>query len=244
MTLRQFLSSRLAVRIYVALIALLLVVLLMDMFIMPWIVHSRGEIAVPNVLGMPVNRAWETLEQRGLAPVIRDTASSDNIKPGRVTYQNPNGSDIVREGRNVYLTVSGGMAQIQVPNLRGRSLRDAKITLERMELRLGTVSYVPSDMPVETAAMQAVAAGRRISKAVPIDISASNGPLQAQVDVPNVVGLSLDEAQRRLAEAGLRVGAMSSKASKTLVPNTVLGQSPQAGDKVDANTPIDLVVSH
>ncbi|MBI5645945.1 MAG: PASTA domain-containing protein [Ignavibacteriae bacterium] len=243
-TFRQFLSSRTATRIYVAGTGLLLLMLLADMFFLPWMVHWRGEIDVPNVVGMPLNEAWQTLEARGLQAVVTDTTASDKVKPGRIVFQNPTPRNIVREGRNVYLTVSGGVAQIAVPNLRGRSLRDAKITLEQLDLTVGLVSTMPSDLPAETVVAQSVPAGRRVSKAHRIDITVSGGPEMVQIDVPNVVGLSLDEAQKRLTESGLRVGAISSKASRTLVPNTVVGQSPQPGDKVDSGSPIDLIVSH
>ena len=244
MTLRQFATSRFAVRLYIVASGGLLCIILMDSFIMPWIVHSRREISIPNLVGMERGQAVETIDLRGLTPVVVDTAPSNTIKPGRILYQNPVANSIVREKRNVYLTVSGGEQKVSVPNLRGRSLRDAKITLEQLELQLGTVTYTSSNMPSETVISQNVQAGQRAGHGKRIDVSVSNGPALSQIDVPTVVGLNLDEAQKRLVAAGLRIGAITSKQSKTLVPNTVVSQSPSGRDKVDSNTPIDVVVSH
>ncbi|MBL0177265.1 MAG: PASTA domain-containing protein [Ignavibacteria bacterium] len=244
MTFRQFLTSRLAVRLYVIASGGLLLLILLDVFIMPWIVHARSEISVPNLVGMNRAKAVETLELRGLTPMVTDTAPSSTVKPGRILYQNPVPGSVVREQRNVYLTVSGGEQKVAVPNLRGRSLRDAKITLEQLELQLGIVTYTSSELPAETVTTQGVPAGKKVTHAQRIDVSVSSGPELSQIDVPAVVNLSLDEAQKKLAAAGLRIGSITSKASRALVPNTVIGQSPAAGDKVDAHSPIDVTISH
>ncbi len=244
MTIRQFLSSRKALKIYLIALGAMLFLLVLDMFIMPWIVHSRGEITIPDVTGKPVNIAWQTLEYGGLSPVLADTVASDRLKPGAVAYQNPVAGSVVREGRNVYLTISGGEEQVQVPNLRGCSLRDARITLEQLDLLLGTVTMSPSTLPVETVVSQSVYTGRTVPKSTRIDIAVSSGPEIAQQPVPNLVSLSLDEAQTRLVEAGLRVGAITYRSSRTLVPNTVISQSPAGGHMVDPQTPIDLVISN
>ena len=244
MTLRQFATSRFAVRLYVFASGGLFVLILLDAFIMPWIVHSRGEISIPNLVGMERGKAVITIDLRGLNPVVVDTAPSSTIKPGRILYQNPVANSVVREGRNVYLTVSGGEQKVPVPNLRGRSLRDAKITLEQLDLQLGVVTYTSSDLPSETVVAQGVQAGQKVAHGRRVDVSVSNGPALSQIDVPHVVGLNLDEAQKRLVAAGLRIGSITTKQSKTLVPNTVISQSPAGNDKVDTQTPIDVVISH
>jgi serine/threonine-protein kinase len=244
MTVRQFATSRLAVRLYVLASGGLLILFLMDAFVMPWIVHSRGEINIPDLTGMQRGKAIETLELRGLTPMVVDTAPSNTVKPGRILYQNPVANSVVREGRNIYLTISGGEQKVQVPNLRGRSLRDAKITLEQLELQLGVVAYSSSDLPAETVISQGVQTGQKTTRGKRIDVTVSSGPALSQIDVPNVAGLNLDEAQKRLIAAGLRIGSITSKQSKTLVPNTVISQSPAGKDKVDAQTPIDVVISH
>ncbi|MDH7515663.1 MAG: PASTA domain-containing protein [Bacteroidota bacterium] len=244
MSLRSFLSSQRVRRCALIAAGAVLFVLLLDMFILPWIVHWRSEIPVPNVCGMHMNVAWRTLEYRGLKPVLKDTVPDDRMPPGMIVYQNPAPFNVVREGRNVYLTVSGGEKRVTVPNLRGRSLRDAKITLEQLDLQVGTVTMTPSPFPVDIVVTQDVLEGRNVPKGTRVGLTVSSGPEVVQQDVPALIGLSFEEAQKRLAEAGLRVGTVTYRQSRTLVPNTVISQSPAQGDKVDPQTPIDLVISH
>ena len=77
-----------------------------------------------------------------------------------------------------------------------------------------------------------------------MDITVSSGSAGTQIDVPNLVSMSLNDAQKRLLADGLRLGKVTYKQSSQLVPNTVVAQSPSPGDKVDRNTAIDVTVAH
>ena len=242
MSLKEKLSSRLAIKIYIVLASLFILVFILDALVMPVIVHSRDEITIPDVTGKPVDAAMAQLAAADLKPQVLDTAPHPNIKPGNEVYQDPVANSVVREGRNVYLTVSGGEERIAMPNLRGRSLRDARITLEQLDLTIGKVSYEASELPAETIVSQSVAAGKRVRKTVAIEIVVSGGS-DIQVEIPYVVGLMLDEAQAALLENGLRIGKITYSENSNWVPNTVIGQSPTAGDPIAPSAPVNLTVT-
>jgi serine/threonine-protein kinase len=244
MAIRDRLTSRFAVKAYIALAGAVILFLAMDALILPWIVHSRSEIAIPSVVNLPVAEAERVLVEHDLSPVNAGSTPDNRVRPGCVVYQNPPAKSVVRTGRNVYLTLSGGKETVTVPNLRGRSLRDAKITLEQKDLAVGTVSYAPSPMPEETVIAQGVPEGSTVNKKTSVPVTISSGAEAVQLDVPNIVGLSLEEAQRLLVEQRLRLGAVNYRPSSTLVPNTVISQSPGPNDKVDINTPIDVTIVH
>lgn len=243
MALKEKLTSRLAIKIYIVLSSLFILAFVLDAVIMPAIVHSRGEITIPDVTGKKTDAAMAMLAQLDLQPMIHDTMPHPKIEPGSVVFQNPVAGSVVREGRNVYLSVSGGERRIVMPNLRGRSLRDARITLEQMDLRVGMVSYEASDLPAETVVAQNVAPGKRVRANQVIEITVSGGT-DIEIEIPYVIGFNLEEAQQRLLEGGLRLGAVSYKKSDIYLPNTVLGQDPAAGNPAAPNTPVNLVVAH
>ena len=158
-------------------------------------------------------------------------------------YQDPPAGNIVREGRNVYLTVSGGEERSTMPNLRGRSMRDAKIALEQNDLRLGLVLYEASDLPAETVIGQSILPGKNVKRNQQVEITVSGGT-DIEVEVPYVIGLSLEEAQQKFLNNGLRLGTITYHESSNLLPNTVIGQDPPAGDKVNPNSPVNITVVH
>lgn len=243
MPLKEALTSRLAIKAYIVLSSLFILLFIFDAVIMPAIVHSRHETTIPDVTGKPVAEAMQMLAAVDLQPLVHDTMPHPKIAPGNIVFQNPVGGAVVREGRNVYLSVSGGEARITMPNLRGRSLRDARITLEQLELRLGVVSYEASDLPAETITWQNIPPGKPVRKNMMIEIKVSGGT-SMEIEIPYVIGFELAEAQQRLLEGGLRVGAITYQKSDNLLPNTVIGQDPVAGNPATPNTLVNLVVVH
>ncbi len=243
MSLKERLTSQLAVKLYIIGSSIFIALFVIDAWIMPAIVHSRSEISIPDVRGKRADAAMQMLDDADLTPVVLDTVAHQKIATNHVVFQNPIPGNVVREGRNVFLTVSGGEEYISMPDLSGRSLRDARITLERLELKVGMISYEASDMPAETVVHQNIRAGRRIRKNAVIEISVSGGE-SVQIEIPYVIGLSLDEAQRKLLDSGLRPGAIQYRQSKSLLPNTVIGQSPEAGLFAAPNALVDITVVH
>lgn len=242
MSLKEKLTSRLAVKVYIVLSSLFILVFIMDAWVMPAIVHSRDEIKIPDVTEMKLDDAMAKLEALDLKPQVLDTAPHPTTPPGHVSFQDPVAGSVVREGRNVYLTVSGGEERIAMPNLRGRSLRDARITLEQMDLNLGLISYEASDLPAETVISQSIPAGKRVSKKSTIEITVSGGS-DIEVEIPYVIGLLLDDAQQKLIETGLRVGTITYTENSNWVPTTVMAQDPTAGNPAAPNTPVNLTVT-
>ncbi|MBR9979139.1 MAG: PASTA domain-containing protein [Bacteroidetes bacterium] len=243
MSLKEKLTSRLAVKIYIVLSSLFIAVFIIDTVIMPALVHTRSEITVPDVTEKTPDAAIRRLLDLELQPQLHDTVAHPTIAPGLVVYQDPVPGAIVRTKRNVYLSVSGGESTLIMPNLRGRSLRDARITMEQMNLRIGKINYEASELPAETIIAQNISAGKSVRKNQAIEITVSGGS-DIEIEIPYVIGFHLDEAQQLLLEGGLRTGTVHYKESSNYLPNTVIGQEPQAGLPARPNSPVDLTVVH
>lgn len=240
--MRKFFTSRIALLTFIVLSSGIIVMFLLDIIVLPWIIHSGEEVRIPNVVGKKFEEASLVLEEAGLRAVFNGKTRSDKIPAGYIVIQNPSPRNIVREGRNIYLTVSGGEEEIAIPNLRGRSLRDAKFTLERDEIRIDKIEYQASELPEDIVIAQSISPGKIVKKNTSISVTVSSGAQLFQISVPYLVGLNLQEAQSRLQEAGLRIGVITYKKSSELLPNTIINQSPKAGDMVDVNTPIDIII--
>ena len=90
--------------------AALAVFLLLNDVALPLYVNHGGTLSVPNVSGLPLADARAQLEGAGLQPIEADTRPDPGHPPGTVIYQNPPSQALVKHGRRVYLTVSGGGA--------------------------------------------------------------------------------------------------------------------------------------
>jgi len=63
-----------------------------------------------------------------------------------------------------------------------------------------------------------------------------------KIAVPDVLGMSLAEAQQIMSSNGLVTGRISYEYSAILVPNTVISQKPGANAFVSPGMPVDLTV--
>ncbi len=217
--------------------------LLLNYAIMPAYVHHGGTLAVPRVTGLKFEEARRVLDSAGLEPVQADSRPDPQQPPGTVVAQIPQADDKVKYGRRVYLSISEGEALVAVPALRGRSTRDAKITLERSGLHLGQTEYATSEMyPENTIIGQAVQPGASVAKGSSIGITVSRGKETQESIVPELTGKTLTEAEKQLAQHGLKVGNITYQSSFDLLPNTVVDQFPRAGEPVPGGQAVDLFV--
>lgn len=65
----------------------------------------------------------------------------------------------------------------------------------------------------------------------------------AMAAVPELAGLSLEEAERALREAGLEKGELTEEFSETAPSGTVTASRPPAGEELPAGSRVDLVTS-
>jgi len=226
-------------------IAVLIVVfIILDIFVMPWYVQ-RGKITrVPDVVGLKFEEAQKVLREAGLAPKEYEHKTDKRYSIGTVTLQSPLAGADVKPNRGVYLTISGGEQLTTVPNLRGKSVRDATFSIERYGLQIGNVSYEPSDdIIANTIIRQAIAAGTKVHSGSTIDIVISQGKTTDKRLVPDVALKPYTEAENKLTQEGFKIGKVTYQISLDLLPNTIIEQYPHAGSMADFGQAIDLIVA-
>ena len=223
--------------------AFVLLFILMNYVILPAYVYHGGTLDVPYVEGMPVDSAVELLERADLTPIQSETTADSRYPAGTVIQQNPRAESIVKPGRRVYLTLSGGEVLVTVPQLRGLSTRDARFTLERYGLQMGSVNYSTSQTyPENTIIEQTVQPNAKVSRGTLVSVTVSRGMMTDEIAVPEVLGKTIGEAKLILTQKGLKLGNITYHLSENLLPNTVVEQFPRPGDPVQRGQAIDLFV--
>ena len=227
----------------VVVIAFILVVLI-DNFIMPSYVQRGKTTTVPDVIGLPIGEAKKKLLAIGLEPKEAEYKTDKRYKIGTVILQNPNAESEVKYGRGIYLTISGGEEFVDVPNLRGKSIREAVFNLERCGLKLGSISYEPSeDIFPNTIIRQEIQPNKKVTSGSQIDIIVSQGRSTDMRSVPDVSSKTLTEAEKMLTNRGFRIGKITYQINLELLPNTILEQYPRAGILMQLGTVVDLIVA-
>lgn len=241
--LKKILLSPAAKKVYLAFALLFALFLVCNDLILPWYVNTGGIVTVPPVVGKHFEDAVKLLDSLGLEGRKGEVRMDREHAEGIVIIQNPPESSRVKHGRRVYLTLSGGELKVSVPNLKGRTIRDAKFALEREGLKLGAIEYQSSDeYPANTIIAQRVAANASVKRDGYVSVVVSLGRTTEKVPVPDLTNRTLQEAEKILASLGLRVGNTTYVPSPDLLPNTIVQQFPLAGELVEGGQAVDLFV--
>lgn len=220
----------------------IVIVLMLDYIILPWWVN-REEVSVPNVVGKSEQEAFKLLEEKDLTPILSDTTFNESFPRGTIVLQRPDRGSIVKTGRRIYLFLSGGEPTVLVPLLKGKSVRDAKFALERLGLKLGNVEQAPSNTPQNMIFDQEYAEGTPLKKGQSVSIFVSSGVESGEILVPDLIGKSLIDASKILADSLLKIGKINYQISFSLLPNTIIDQYPSRGTKLNQGDAVDLFVT-
>ena len=97
--------------------------------------------------------------------------------------------------------------------------------------------------PAGQVLSQTPEAGTKASPGSEITLVVSNGEGKHQVSVPDLRGLTEDEARSKLENNGLYLGSVDYEISKTYAKGQVIDQQYAAGNKIDEGTSVSVVIS-
>lgn len=209
----------------------LVLYVLFDSVLMPAYTRHDVTVEVPSVRELPFEEASELIDDRGLRVEQEVQRYNPSYPKGVVVDQNPPPNVQVKPGRRVYLYVnSGEIPEVEVPNLNNISLRQARSQLHTRGLEVGEVQNdsIPSPYK-DTVTRQDPAPGTKVPEGTPVNLWISVGLGETQVLVPDVLGLSVEEAQNMLLDAHLRYVVLN---DSTLEGEGVARQSPEPGTRV------------
>lgn len=209
--------------------------------------HGQAQ-EVPQLRGLHISDALGVLKDVNLEYQV-DSVYQLDATPGMVIEQDPEPLSLVKEGRTIYLTIITQSApEVEFPNIIDKNLIEASAIIRNQSLKLGDTIYVNDiarDVVLDAKfAGQSIRPGRMISKGSSITLVLGNGKGANEVEVPDLLNLSLAEAKFALDGLGLTVGQISGNITDTLRAR-IISQSPdQTSAFIPIGSPIDLTLSN
>jgi serine/threonine-protein kinase len=198
-------------------------------------------VQVPDVANRPVAEATTVLQNRGLT-VADDMPreASAEVDEGDVIRTEPGTGEEVEEGSEVTLVISSGPEQIPVPDLQGFSYGEARKDLEALGLKAER-EFIDNSAPRGQVVNSDPGAGQEVEVGTTVTLLVSKG----QVNVPNVVGSTLEQALKQLVDAGFdRSNIQTQEDPNGTAPDgQVTAQSISDGQQVSPDSQITLTVS-
>lgn len=204
--------------------------------------NSTNDVEVPNLIGLnfaDVNKDKITYNFKWDI-----TNTYDKDKPlDIIISQDPEPSaKKIKEGSTISIVVNSEETRINLPNIDGR-LKDEAVQKIKAANLVPEVLMVLDNQTAEGYVKQTYPlAGSKITIGSSVKIYVSKKAGESKIEIPNLVGLTLSEAQTKLSEAGLNYNGYTYMES-TVAKDKVVAQNPLRGAKVSKGTNVSVILS-
>jgi beta-lactam-binding protein with PASTA domain len=251
---------------YIRNIVYAIVIFIAIIFASKWFlscITRHGESApVPDFKGLHIDDARYIAAENNLRIEISDSLFISNALPGTVLEQHPAAEIHVKKNRMIYLTINCiTPKKIEVPNVVGHSLRQAKAVLSSRGIHVGKITY-RNDMAMNNVIGQVskdVETGSYISNEddkkatiyfgdeIELVLGLGENPDEQITVVPNVSGKDIVSAKSILIESYLNVGNITYD-STVKTPEekrnaVVKSQSPSASARRSLGETVDIILT-
>jgi len=219
-------------------------------FVVFWLAFTAtiqsGSVSVPDVAGQSLEEAQQSLAGVNLDFLLDSglAAYSEEIAAGRVVRQEPRGDSSIKKGNTVRLGISLGPARITLPDLVGRTVQEAELTLRGIGLEVGDLSTaaLPGSEP-GTIVAQTPPAGRPSPPTVRIGLLVAGPDSRAAWVMPDCTSRSLEAVQPSLRGHGLRLERNREISLPHYQEGLVMAHTPTAGSRVLQGDPVVLTIN-
>ena len=201
---------------------------------------TKTPVNMPNIAGMDYAEAKGLLNKNGLRVIRENDQYSMTVPKGEVIAQSTSAGKHLMTGDIVYVSISMGVEQTNVPNVQYLERQNAISALQSAKLNY-TVKEEESDTVREGLVIQqSVEAGSIVDVKTNVIITVSLGKL---ADMPSLVGTTLNKARSEMAALGFENVTYTGKYDAYTAENVIMTQSVPAGRRINVEEYIEIVYS-
>ena len=201
---------------------------------------TKTPVNMPNIAGMDYAEAKGLLNKNGLRVIRENDQYSMTVPKGEVIAQSTSAGKRLMTGDIVYVSISMGVEQTNVPNVQYLERQNAISALQSAKLNY-TVKEEESDTVREGLVIQqSVEAGSIVDVKTNVIITVSLGKL---ADMPSLVGTTLNKARSEMAALGFENVTYTGKYDAYTAENVIMTQSVPAGRRINVEEYIEIVYS-
>lgn len=205
----------------------------------PDIEYSFNEDAMPDIVGMPLDKAKELCEKQGILLVVSEYQYNEEYDAMYVLAQGVKEGETVQKNATVEIVLSKGKQSYIVPDVVYFEEQEAVNLIKDRGLE-SKISYAEDENVAEGCVVsQSIKGGTQAKSGDVISLVVSSGP--PKFDMINVVGEQHKDAEEKLHELGLVV-TVNYVYDESYELGTVIKQSEEKGAKVYKGYEITITV--
>jgi eukaryotic-like serine/threonine-protein kinase len=200
-----------------------------------------GNTTVPTVVGETLQQAKSSIQIANLKVGKVVHQASTQYAKGLVIDTSPTAGQQPSVGTRVTIFVSSGPPSVQVPDVTGEDVGQAKSTLQSRGFNVAVpTSQVTTTATPGTVLSQSPAGGRSVASGSTVSLVVAKAP--PTVAVPNVVGKSHGAANAMLGAVGFPATPQQQTVTNQSQNGVVLSQTPAASTQVKKGTSVTIVI--
>lgn len=197
---------------------------------------------VPKFVGQKIDDVQRENSYKDFKIKI-DEENSSEVEKGKIISQSIDEGRNVTKGTEITLKVSLGVKKVKVPNVKNKDYQIAESMIKEVGLK-SEFKYEFSDVVAKNSVIETDPKDNtELDMGDTVIIKVSNGAEPKKINVPDLVGKTLDEAKKLIEESGLKLGSINIVASNQK-ENTIVSQNPAKNSSVDKDTSVNLNVSN
>ncbi|MGW5556635.1 Stk1 family PASTA domain-containing Ser/Thr kinase [Micromonospora sp. NPDC003944] len=205
-----------------------------------WSQRAEDLKSVPTLTGKTRDAAIADIQRAGLSAQVGEPVLASDCTKDTVADQNPKPGTQLEQNRTVTIQICGGKPEVRVPaGLKGskRESAIARLTEAKLKYEVKTVNDEASQDEVLKVEPPE---GESVPENTKVTLTVSKGNVR---EVPDVVGLSQEEATRVLQNAGFTVAVQDGPEVPIAEAGNVTDQSPNGKEKKPTGTRVTIKVS-
>ena len=207
----KFLTSKAFIKNFsLSVLITIILVFVVLLWLLVFTHHGRSK-PVPDFYGLTSFEAQELADQEKLRIEITDSVYNFSAERGTIVEQKPDFGKNVKKNRKIFLSINAvNPEMVSVPGVVGVTHRQAKALIEASGLKVGKLSYLP-DLAKNNVLKQKyqgkdIKEGVSVPKGSVIDLVLGTGLSNRETIVPQLTGLSYEDARNKILHASLNVG--------------------------------------
>lgn len=241
--IKKFLNEHKVIK-FVLIVLIFVIVFIATIGITLFALKSKElkDVTLPNFAGLTVEEAKKKAEGLGITINVSEEKYDVEIEEGKIISQKPDYQKdyTVKEGTKVDVVVSKGQKIVVVTKLLGKTKDEVIKEAKELGLELVIEEDYDDEWPVGTVIEQSVEEGTEVLEGSKITIKVSLGI--EQVEVPNLSGLTEEEAKEKISTAKLK-WKTTYKTNDSSKGKGVVEQSISAKSFVDKDSEITITIN-
>ncbi len=241
MSLFDFFKSKVFLKNLGLIAVVFLVILIIAFVCLNFYTRHGSEYVMPEIEGSLMEEIEDMEEMDNFEVIVLDSIYTPGEHAGKIISQDPKAGSKIKKGRKIYVVITSSIGEnIPMPNCKDQSVRSAVNQLTNAGLRVGKFIFNIGDFNSVVVGQRykgnPIEEGSQIQRGEEIDLVVEMNQEKYSTTMPNIIGLTEPEAEKKLWEAALNIGKKNFEGKKDIIHSRVVSFSPNSSSVTKGTT--------